>query len=88
MEESLRAERRARDRKWPESIAVGSNGFVAMVKKRLGMKAKGRKIIKAADGSQLRETQSPYDAVSGDENGPLGSHNVPSWKVYPLEPDT
>jgi putative transposase len=87
VEESLRVERSARDSKWSESIAVGDKGFVARVRKQLGMRAKGRKIKESPGECQLRETQYPYKAVSGGENSPLSSQNLHSWEVYPLKPD-
>jgi putative transposase len=59
VEESLNVERTERDGKWSENIAVGSKGFVATVKKQLGLKAKGRKITESPHECQLRETQFP-----------------------------
>ncbi len=59
VEESLIAQGNRRDGKWSESIAVGSKRFVAMVKKQLGLRAKGRKITESPDDCQLRETQLP-----------------------------
>jgi putative transposase len=56
VEEALGIGRSARDSKWSESIAVGSKGFVAMVKKQLGLSAKGRKII----------AESPHGSTPGD----------------------
>jgi hypothetical protein len=47
VEESLGVERSARDSKWSESIAEGNKGFVVRVKKRLCLRAKGRKITKS-----------------------------------------
>ena len=82
VEESLRVERNSRDSKWTESIAVGSKGFVAMVKKQLGMRAKGRRIAGSVDECQLRETQSPYSTISGAENSLLSSHNLHYWGTY------
>jgi putative transposase len=87
VEESLRAERSARNGKWSESIAVGSKGFVAMVKKQLGFRAKGRKITESHEECQLRETQFPYSATSGGINGLLSSHNVQFWEVCPVTSD-
>jgi len=76
VEEDLRVERRARDSRCSESIAVGNKLFVAMVKKQLGMRAKGRRITESAGECQLRETQSPYRGISGDENNLLSSQNM------------
>ena len=41
VEETLRIGRSTRDGKWSESIAVGSKGLAAMVKKQRGIRAKG-----------------------------------------------
>jgi putative transposase len=87
VEESLRAERSARNGKWSESIAVGSKGFVARVKKQLGLRAKGRKITESSETYQLREPQFPYSAIPGAENGPLSSHNLHLWEVYLVNSD-
>jgi hypothetical protein len=87
VDESLRGERSVRDSKWSESIAVGSKTFVAMVKKQLGLRAKGRKITESPDGCQLQETQFPYSAISGGENGLLSSHNLHFWDIYHVELD-
>jgi len=85
VEESLRIQKSARDGRWSESIALGSKAFVAMVKKQLGLRAKGRKITESGAECQLRETQFLYSAISGGENGFLGSHNLHLWEVYPVE---
>jgi hypothetical protein len=85
--ESLRIEGCARDSWWSKSIAVGNKGFVAMVKRQLSMRAKGRKIIEPARECRLRETQFPYRGISGDENSPLRSQNMQYWDVYPVRLD-
>lgn len=87
VEESLSADGRARDGKWSESIAVGSKGFVAVVKKQLGLRAKGRKLTESPHECQLREKQFPYSAISGGENGLLSSQNQHFWEIYPSDPD-
>ena len=85
VEESLIAQGNRRDGKWSESIAVGSKGFVAMMKKQLGLRARGRKMTELSDDVQLRETQLPYSAISGGENGRLSSENLCLWDVYPAK---
>jgi putative transposase len=54
--ESCRVESSSRDSKWSESIAMGDQGFVAGVKKQLGTRTRGRKIMESAHECQLRET--------------------------------
>ncbi len=86
VEESLRVERSTRDSKWSESIAVGDKGFVARIKKQLGLRAKGRKISESPGECQLRETQFPYGTISGDENHPLSSQSLHCWELYLFKP--
>ncbi|MFW6132058.1 MAG: transposase [Candidatus Aminicenantaceae bacterium] len=45
---------------WTESIAVGNKQFVERVKKKLGVKAKGRRIIERSGSFKLRETGTSY----------------------------
>jgi putative transposase len=87
VEENLRAEGRTRESKWSESIAVGSKGFVASIKKQLGIRAKGQKIMGSAGECQLRETQYPYSAISVGEKNLLSSENEHFWEICPVDPD-
>jgi putative transposase len=50
VEETLKKQSRERDRRWTESIAVGSEAFVKDTKERLGIKAVGREVMRG-DGS-------------------------------------
>ena len=45
VEQNMATENQSRDNKWTESIAVGRKAFIEAVIKRLGIKAKGRKIV-------------------------------------------
>jgi hypothetical protein len=45
VEEAHSLERRVGDSRWSESTAVGSEGLVAMVKKQLGLRGKGRVLL-------------------------------------------
>jgi hypothetical protein len=72
---------RPRDSKWSESIAAGSKGFVAKVKKHLGLKAKGRKMTEPPTECHLREAQYAYSAISGGENGLPSPQNLHLWEV-------
>ena len=57
VEEALARPERVRESKWTESIAVGSRDFVDVIKRGLGVKAKGRRISGMDDESALREPQ-------------------------------
>ena len=78
MEKILNA-RCTRDEKWTESIAVGDELFVAETKNRLGINAKGRRILEEDGAYQLREPIEPYNAVSRHENVPLSFENMFKW---------
>jgi len=68
-----------RDRKWTESVAVGSESFVTATRERLGIKGKGRE-VNGADGSyELRESPAPYKAILGHENDGLRLQNLYFW---------
>jgi hypothetical protein len=54
---------------------VGSESFVAATKEKLGLKAKGRKMV-GGDGSyKLRESPAPYKGILGHENEVLRPQN-------------
>ncbi len=55
--------------KWTQSIAVGSQSFVKKMKKALGHRATGRKVIGADDTYELREVQAPYGVVRDSDSG-------------------
>ena len=54
-----------RDRKWTDSIAVGSRAFVIVTKERLGIRAKARKMVGTDDNFELRESGSLTMAFRG-----------------------
>ena len=45
---------------WTESIAVAGEAFVRRIKERLGIRAKGRKVVRVESGFELREITAPY----------------------------
>ena len=52
--ESLANGKDFRQNQWTESIAVGSKGFIETIKEKLGIRAKGRKILENDGGFHLR----------------------------------
>ena len=83
VEGALATEGGERDSRWTESIAVGRKGFVEGVKEQLGLRAKGRNISQSSGEFNLRETQSYYGNISGDENRPLSIKNMHLWDIFP-----
>jgi len=79
VEEELTARNQTRDSKWTESIAVGSKVFIVATIKRLGIKAKGRKIVGSKNGYELREPAIPYGANFTPESGLLRLKNTYFW---------
>ncbi len=51
---------RNKENKWTQSIAVGSKTFIEKLKKALGYRATGRKIISVDDTFELREAITPF----------------------------
>ena len=71
VEEKIAGTNQTRDGKWTESIAVGSEGFIAATKSILGIKAKGRKIIGEEKSFELREPAASYGINFAPKNGLL-----------------
>jgi REP element-mobilizing transposase RayT len=69
-----------RDAKWTESVAVGTESFVRSTKTKLGIKAKGRKVVGGHGSYSLRESASPYRANLTGENGAVRPQNEYFWK--------
>lgn len=80
IDEALKKARHQRDRKWTESIAVGSESFVKMTKELLGADGRGRKVKERDDVFELREGTVPYSGILDHENAVLSPLNR-----YPLD---
>jgi len=79
VEEDLATRNQSRDSRWTESIAVGSKVFIEATIKRLGIKAKGRKIVGSNKSYELREPAFPYGGNFTPENGLLRLQNTYFW---------
>lgn len=69
-----------RQSQWTESIAVGSKSFLEDIKAKLGVLAKGRKVV-GDDVLQLREKSKTYNSVSGGKKDDMGPINAYFWDV-------
>ncbi len=67
-----------KENKWTHSIAVGSKTFIEKMKKNLGYRATGRKIISADDTFELRESITPFGNADN-----LDSGNTFLWNQQP-----
>ncbi len=79
--ESLANGKIFRQNQWTESIAVGSKGFIETIKEKLGILAKGRKILENDGGFHLREEMGTYIANSDIDNNNTSSINTYYWDV-------
>jgi len=65
---------------WTESIAVGSESFLRAIKERLGIRAKGRRVVGGESRFELREVSAPYVDVFGVGNVDLSVKNTFFWR--------
>ena len=80
IDESMKKVRHFRDGRLTESVAVGSREFVTETKEKLGVRAKGRKVVGAVESCELREPPSPYRDILGHENVTLRLQNEYFWQ--------
>ena len=71
----------ARDDRWSESVAVGSEQFVEQVKTELRSVVGRRQIIAENRTYSLREPSHPYSHLIGGKNEVLSGNNVYPWDV-------
>ena len=76
VEQNLTTANQSRYSKWTESIAVGSKVFIKATIQKLGIKAKGRKIIGDKKSYELREPAVSYGGNFTPKNGPLTDKGV------------
>ena len=70
------------DSKWTQSIAVGTLEFVEYTKQKLGIRARGRKVVEAGDAYQLREPQVSYLSNFDVKNDDIDTENTYFWDLY------
>jgi len=64
VDEALQQERKARNGKWTENIAVGNKGYVETIKEKLGALFLSRRVEGKEGAYELREPQGPYRIVA------------------------
>ena len=79
VEQSLLSRDKSREIKWTESVAVGSKLFIEATIKKLGIRAKGRKVVESNKSYELREPAVPYGANLTPENSLLRLENTYFW---------
>ena len=79
VEQDLSTRNQSRDNKWTETIAVGSKVFIETTIKKLGIKAKGRKIVGSNKSYELPEPGVPYGGNLAPGNALLRLQNTYFW---------
>lgn len=85
VEEVLAQDKMEREPKWTDSVAIGDRLFVEEMKGKLGIKAKGRKIIAGNGEFTIRETQQPYEANFDPIKVHLLSENTFFWNAISIK---
>ena len=80
VEDSINDSGSSREPCWTESIAVGNSQFVEDTKVKLGLKARGRKVVENNDVFELKEPIAPYNAHLHTENDLLSHENMYYWE--------
>ena len=60
---------------------MGSKSFIETIKEKLGILAKGRKILENDGDFQLREDMGAYIANSDIKDGDIGDQNAYYWDM-------
>lgn len=79
VEEQLQCAGKKRQDEWTASIAAGSKAFIGNVKAHLRLRTKGRDVIEAGEGYQLRKNLSSYKALFGGEYEDIDLKNTYFW---------
>ena len=80
VEEALAGSGHERRPEWTESIAVGSESFLRTMKERLGIRAKGRKLVGGESRFELREVSARYVDGFRGKNVDLSGENTLFWR--------
>jgi len=70
-----------RQRKWTESIAVGSKKFIDRINREFGILAQGRKVFEEDGSFQLREEASTYNSVLDIKKEDIDTKNTYKWDI-------
>ncbi len=76
---SLENGSRHRQPEWTKSIAVGSKNYIESIKTQLGLRAKGRKILKHNSVYQLREDRGLYNIKFDAKMDDIDIENTYIW---------
>ena len=77
---SLSTHGNRRERRWRESIAIGSNTFTTDILSQLGLRAKRRDIIEKGQTFQIIEETEAYNPLFDGEKGNIAPENTIIWQ--------
>lgn len=80
-DESLANGNNFRQQQWTESIAVGSKSFIETIREKLGILAKGRKVLENDGVFHLREETGTYIANYEGELANIEAENTYCWDI-------
>jgi putative transposase len=88
VDSAIKTDNSDKENKWTQSIAVGSKTFIEKMKKALGYRATGRKIISVDDTFELREAITPFGKADTLDSGNTYLWNQPiDWlRIYRQPP--
>ena len=81
VDDTLKADRNERDRKWSTAIAVGSENYIDQIKKELGIRVVHRKKTRVNKEFELREDEIPYSADFDPQKAWLRQGNRLFWNI-------
>lgn len=81
VEEELQLGQSKRDKRWSESIAVGSEPFIDQLNISLGMKAMHKDIIEQDDSYLIKEEHVSYNTLFNGKMDILRLENTIKWDV-------
>ena len=79
IEHILKSDELKRESHWTQSIATGSKSFVQDIHSKLGVQARGKKILGTRDGYKICEDISSYNALFDTEKGVIEGKNDFFW---------
>lgn len=82
IDDALESEKLSRESEWTESVAVGSKSFIEATVKKLGIRAKGRKVIETSKSYELREPSVAYGIDFTPKSGALSLENTYFWADF------
>ncbi len=86
IEDPLAVERNERLADLSGSIAIGTRSFVDSVHEQLGVRVRGRSVVKSDESFVLKESYAPYQTHFDSEKGYLSVNNGHYWDVSNVIP--